>query len=203
MFARDIIPVLPFVAITAAWLTVAAVRAVIASTRPTARAYATTMMALVLVAPSARNVVLLDRLLTRPDNRLVVANALPTLIPAGSLVYHSGETYGRVPFYLSNPPLSVVQCNYDEATGQFTPDGRLPTRIILQRSPLLLYSRVPEGVERLVRDRYELMRRFQVTGTDSPRTYDQQDALFLPLADLAGIDRIGPSFEIYRLRAGG
>ena len=116
-------------------------------------------------------------------------------------MYHSGETYGRVPFYLSDPPLNVVLCDYDEATGQFTPDGRLPTRIILQRSPLLLYSRVPDGVERLVRDRYDLVRRFPVARTDRPRTYDQQDALFLPLADLAGIDRIGPSFEIYRLRA--
>lgn len=200
VFARDMIPIIPFLCITAAWLTVAAVRAVIAPTRSTARSWATALVAFALVALSARNVVLLDRLLTRADNRVVVAKALPALIPAGSLVYHSGETYGRVPFYLSDPPLNVVLCDYDDATSQFTSDGRLPTWIILQRSPLVLYSRVPQGVERLVHERYELVRSFQTTATNKTRVYDQQDALFLPLADLSDIDRIGPSFEIYRVR---
>jgi hypothetical protein len=142
----------------------------------------------------------LDRLLTRPDNRVVVAKALPTIIPSGSLVYQSGESYGQVPFYLSDPRLDVAQSDYDELTGRFNPAGTLPAWIILQRSPLVLYSRVPDGVQRLVRERYELNSRFPVAADDETRIYDQQDAWFLPLAGLAGIERIGPAFEIYRLR---
>jgi hypothetical protein len=200
VFARDVMPVLPFLCITAAWLIVTAVRAIVHANRPRTRAWLTAAMALAVVAPSARNVVLLDRLLMRPDNRVVVARALPALIPSGSLVYHSGESYGRVPFNLSDPPLNVKEWDYDEATGRFTRDGTLPDWIVLQRSPLVLYSRVPDGVQRIVGERYELVSAFPTATDDRSRIYDQQDALFLPLSGLAGVERIGPSFEIYRLR---
>ena len=203
VFARDMMPVLPFLCMTAAWLTVTVVHAVIGASRPRARAWATLATALGLVAPSARNVVLLDRLLTRPDNRVVVARTLPTLIPSGSLVYHSGESYGRVPFHLSDPPLKVEECDYDEGTGRFTRCSALPDWIILQRSPLVLYSHVPDGVQRIVDERYELVSGFPVARDNPARIYDQQDALFLPLAGLAGVERIGPNFEIYRLRSTG
>ena len=84
--------------------------------------------------------------------------------------------------------------------GQFTRDGRLPDWIILQRSPLVLYSAVPDAVQRIAADRYERVRDFPVADERASRRYDQQDALFLPLTGLAGVERIGPSFEIYRLR---
>jgi hypothetical protein len=145
--------------------------------------------------------VLLDRLLMRPDNRVVAARRLPALIPSGSLVYLSGEPYGHVPFYLSDPPLTVQQCEYDERTGRFTRDGTLPDWIVLQRSPLVVDSHVPDGVERIVSERYELVTRFPVATDDPSRIYDQQDALFLPLAGLAGVERLGPSLDIYRLRS--
>ena len=200
VFARDMLPVLPFLCITAGWLTVAAVRAVLSARDQKVRSWATAAVALAIVAPSARDVVLLDRLLTRRDNRVVVARELPGLIPQGSLVYHSGETYGRIPFNLSDPPLKVDLCDFDEATGQFTRGGRLPDWVILQRSPLVLYSRVPEGVQRIVDERYERVREFAVARDSRPRFYDQQDALFLPLNGLGGIERMGPALVPAPLR---
>jgi hypothetical protein len=202
VFARDMLPVLPFLCITAAWLTVTVVHALVGAERPRTRAWVTVAIALAVITPSARNVVLLDRLLSRPDNRVIAARTLPTLIPSGSLVYHSGESFGRVPFQLSDPPVNFEECDYDETTGRFTPDGRLPDWIILQRSPLVLYSRVPDGVLTLVTEGYDLVRIFPVAAEDPSRIYDQQDALFLPLAGLAGVERIGPTFEVYRLRDG-
>ena len=200
VFARDMIPVLPFLCITAAWLTVTGVHTVVGANRPKTRAWATAAAALILVAPSLGNVILLDRLLLRPDNRVVAAKALPVLIPPGSLVYQSGESYGHVPLFMSDTPLNVEMSEYDEATGRFMPDGRLPDWIILQRSPLVLYSRVPDGVEGIVRERYALMRSFPVADDDHARLYDQQDALFMPLAGLVGVERMGPSFDVYKLR---
>ena len=199
VFARDMLPVVPFLCISAGWLTVSAVRTLVPEAGA-ARAWATAAAALAIVAPSARNVVLLDRVLTRADNRVVVARELSGLIPAGSLVYQSGESYGRIPFTLSEPPLRVEMCDFDEARGQFAGDGRLPDWIILQRSPLILYSAVPDAVQRIAAERYERVRDFPVADERASRRYDQQDALFLPLTGLAGIERIGPSFEIYRLR---
>jgi hypothetical protein len=200
VFARDMLPVLPFLCITAAWLLVSAVRAIVPASRSEARAWATVAAALAIIAVPARNVLLLDRILTRADNRVVVARALPQIVPQGSLVYHSGESYGRIPFTLSDPPLRVEMSDFDETRGQFTRGGRLPDWIVLQRSPLVLYSRVPDGVQRIVDERYELVRTFPIADDSRSRLYDQQDALFLPLAGLAGVERIGPTFEIYRLR---
>jgi hypothetical protein len=106
-----------------------------------------------------------------------------------------------VPFALE-PQLHLNESGYDAATGQFTRDGRPPDWIIVQRSPLILYSRVPEGVERIVRERYDLVRAFPVEIGAGVRIYDQQDALFLPLQGLDGVERIGPGFDVYRLRGG-
>lgn len=44
------------------------------------------------------------------------------------------------------------------------------------------------------------VREFTVARDSRPRFYDQQDARFLPLNRLGGIERIGPAFEMYRLR---
>jgi len=199
VFARDMLPVLPFLCIAAACLTVSAVNKIL-ETQPRRRGWAIAVAACVIVAPSAVNVRRLDRILVRPDNRMVVATALPGIIPAGSVVYHSGEQYGQVPFYMTNPPLGLKLIGYDAAANRFAADGSLPAWIILQRSPLTLYSPIPEGVERIVRDQYELIRHFAVGTEAATRVYDQQDALFLPLAGLAGIERLGPTFDIYRLR---
>ena len=46
-----------------------------------------------------------------------------------------------------------------------------------------------------------LARRFPTeTGPAIDRTYDQQDAFYLPLEGLAGLRRPGPSFELYTRR---
>ena len=135
----------------------------------------------------------------RRRRQVVDVDELAALIPAGSTVYHTGEGYGHV--YWA-PELGLHEWRYDEPSGTFGDGARVPQWIVLQRSPLIHYSRIPATVERLVRDRYELVRAFPVTADGTDRLYDQQDAFFLPLDGLAGIERPGPSFEIYRLREG-
>jgi hypothetical protein len=90
---------------------------------------------------------------------------------------------------------------FDKAAGQFTPGS--PEWVLVQRSPLVFYSEVPASFEETLRTNYTLQREFS-TGADSGerRVYDQQDAFYLPLAGFGGIDRPGPSFELYRRHAG-
>jgi len=78
-----------------------------------------------------------------------------------------------VPFDISRPRFIVDECTFDETTNAFVPAGRLPAWIILPRSPLVVYSRVPEGVERIVKARYDLVPRIPATTDDHPRIYDQ------------------------------
>ena len=194
VFARYIIPVLPFLCMTAAWFVVTVVGKLTVQSAPPLRRVAIAVAGLLLVAPSARSVALMDRLLSRQDNRLVAGRALEDLVPVGSTLYQSSGPYG-----LPVPSrLAVHEWRYDETTGGFSPDGRLPDWIVLQRSPLALYSHVAPGLERLVREHYHLVAAFPADRGGAGRTYDQQDAFFLPLDHLEQIDRPGPSFEIYR-----
>ena len=82
VFARYMIPVLPFVCLTAAWLVVAVVRAAVPATAPARRGAAIAIAAILAVAPSAMKVVQIDRLFARTDNRVIVSEALAALIPS-------------------------------------------------------------------------------------------------------------------------
>ena len=199
-FARYIVPVLPFLAIGAAWLVVSAVRACTPLGAARAQGAIIGVAACLVVLPSARNIVLLDRIFTHEDTRLTAARALSHLIPEGSVVYHSGDPYGRVPFDIPGVTLEVNLCDYDEASARFGGGVARPEWIILQRSPLVFYSRVPAGIEQLVRNSYDLVRVFSPGEGTSRAIYDQQDAFFVPLAGLEGTTSPGPRVEVYRAR---
>ena len=122
VFARYILPVVPYLCITAAWLVVALVGALVERSVPeSARRAATSTVragnapafvsrshgftlataALLVSAPGAWSVFQLDRLLSVTDNRVVSAHALATVLPADDLIYQSGSSYGRVPLGLN------------------------------------------------------------------------------------------------------
>ena len=199
VFARYIIPVVPFLCIGAAWLTVEVTRTLGRNMSPAARHLLVATATLAMVAPTAYKTVLLDRLLGTTDNRTVTGRALMGVLPPNSLVYQTGEAYGHVPLALDGRALAVQTARRDANTGQFRP--RDPDWILVQRSPLVLYSAVPPWLERLLEDHYVLARRFPVeTEAGIDRTYDQQDAFYLPLEGLEGLRRPGPSFDLYSRR---
>lgn len=204
VFARYIIPVLPFLCLAGAWAVVEAVRALQRNSAPRTRSLTTAAAAIAVVGPTAASTVALDRLLGTTDNRVVVAQALRDTISPSSLLYQSGERYGYVPTVMDGKPIARP-ARYDEASG-FDPGA--PDWILLQRSPLAIYSAVPASLEAIVTARYELVRRFPVDPLNplndnrSDRLYDQQDAFYLPLSHLRGLARPGPAFELYRKKPG-
>jgi hypothetical protein len=199
VFARYIIPVLPFLCLAAGWLTVETVRMLARGRSPAMQRGLVAAAAFAMVAPTAYNTILLDRLLSTTDNREIVARALAEAVPPGSLFYQSGEPQGHVPLGVAGHELSVRQVLFDADDGRFAPAD--PDWVLIQRSPLLVYSSVPPALERALKDRYVLARSFStVADAGVDMTYDQQDAFFVPLSGLAGIARPGPSFELYRRR---
>lgn len=198
VFARYILPVVPFVCLAAAWFVVWAAQR-LAESRPQWRDGVIAIAAVLMVMPTARTTMLFDRLMSRTDNRVIVSRELAQIIPAGSTLYQSGESYGQVPLGLDGAAMDVHQRTFDRNADRFEPTE--PEWVLLQRSPLRLYSAVPPAVEHIVGERYELQRTF-LTGDSRSRgrLYDQQDAFFLPLTGLEGLERPGPSFELYRRR---
>ena len=121
------------------------------------------------------------------------------VIPAGASFYQTGETYGQIPLGVDGRSITVRQVSFDAGTGSFNPIE--PEWVLVQRSPLAIYSVVPAELEAVLRERYEVARSFPSGAPGPPgRVYDQQDAFFLPLTKLAGLERAGPAFELYRKR---
>ena len=199
VFARYVLPVLPFLCITAAWFTVQAARLLSRGRSPAFRDGLIAAGAVAMLMPTAYKTLLLDRLLGTTDNRTITGRALMDILPPDTLVYQSGEAYGHASLAPDGRPLPVRTATYDEATGRFRPAD--PDWIVVQRSPLILYSAVPPRLERLLQERYALVRRFPTEeGSRTDRTYDQQDAFYLPLVGLEGLRRPGPEFELYKRR---
>jgi hypothetical protein len=203
VFTRYSLPLVPFLALTAAWFVVSVGRWLVPASAPRLRAATITVLALAGIAPSALNTLRLDVVFTREDNRVVAFRALSSLIRQESTVYLSGGQYGRVPFRLGASRLHVRRMGFDEAAGRFTPVGAgfpdMPDWIVIQRSDLLIYSRVPAAVEDIVRQHYRLVRCFDAYDDRPGRIYDQQDAFFYPVRGLAGVYRLGPNIELYEL----
>jgi hypothetical protein len=199
VFARYIIPVLPFLCLAAAWLTVELARTLARGTSSSFRRGLIAATAVGMVTPTAYKTVRLDRLLGTTDNRTVAGRSLVRILPAGSLFYQSGEAYGHVPLTVDGRRADVRIARYDDRAGVFRPED--PDWILVQRSPLVLYSAVPDSLERLLHDRYVVARRFPTaTRRGIERIYDQQDAFYLPLAGLEGLRRPGPEFDLYTKR---
>lgn len=199
VFARYILPVIPFLCVGAAWLLVEAVRMLARRNAVSTRRALLAAATLVVVAPTAYKTLLLDRLLGTTDNRAIAGRALIDMLPADSVFYQSGEAYGHVPLSMDGREANVRLARFMADTGRFTPDN--PDWILVQRSPLVLYSDVPPALERLLREQYTLARQFPTESRPGiARVYDQQDAFYLPIDGLEGLTRPGPSFELYRRR---
>ena len=204
VFARYVLPVIPFLCMTAAWFIVWTVRGVMRHTSPAWTRAAIAIVALAMVAPTAWQTLQADRLLAATDNRVIASRALADLVPEGSVVCQTGGPDGRVPFALEGRSPTITESEWDENAKQFT---ALPAWVVVQRSPLVLYSAVPEALERVLRDDFDLVTRYptespgaSATSTRVDRLYDQQDAFYLPLRGLDGLERPGPEFEVYRRR---
>jgi hypothetical protein len=108
--------------------------------------------------------------------------------------------YGKVQF---SSPRAYVAFEYDDETRRFTREGaavdEFPEYVIVQRSPLVLYSRVPESLRPLLEAQYDLVRSFKTGSEAVPASrYDAGDAFFIPMSGLEGLSRPGPDFYVYR-----
>lgn len=204
VFARYIEPVIPFLCLAAAWTVATGVRLAARSEAhaPASRSQsiAIAVTALLFVTPTAWSTIQLDRLLSRTDNRVVAAHALADVLPGSDLIYQSGSSYGRVPLGIDGRGAELPEATFDADSAAFAPAE--PAWILVQRSPLVMYSRVPETLERVLRERYRLVTAFptDATADNVDRLYDQQDAFYLPLAGFSGLRRPGPAFELYQRR---
>ena len=204
VFARYVLPIVPFLALTAAWLVVTLSRWMLPTARAQARGLATAAVAGLLILPSARDVWHLDRAMSRDDTRVVAARSLARVARPGQRVHRSGGMSGRVPFDLHGLRVDLDDVGFDLAHRSFTyADGTAapdPDWLVVQRSPLVVYSDVPLELDVVAATRYRLIETIKATDERDGRVYDQQDAFFCPLSGLDGVKRLGPNVFLYQRR---
>lgn len=75
-----------------------------------------------------------------------------------------------------------------------------PTWLMIEDYPLEHYSAVPTEVRALAEGRYDEVHVERATEGPTDGVFDQQDALYLPVAGFSGFTRMGPTLHLYRLR---
>jgi uncharacterized membrane protein len=201
VFARYMIPVIPFLCVGSGYLVSLGVGAM-RSRKPAAGVLAA-VAAMALAWPSATKVGRLDSLLSKPDNRLLAAGWMEKNLDKSSSLWQTGSVYGKVQFLSS---FGNGEWTYDEDGRMFKKNGLstsdIPELILYQRSALALYSSVSAEVLSLLKSRYALVQTFRTGGAFLHESqYDASDAFFIPLVGLETIQRPGPEFELYLRRA--
>lgn len=196
VFARYIVPVVPFLCLTAAWAVVNAGRSLAAwSSRPTLAPMTTWGLALLVVAPSAWSVVQFDRLLARTDSRVLAARWVELRFPNGASIAEVGRRSTNL-FFLPEGPATPSRYRTTMVTDDAAEVGE-PDMVVVPRSLFDPGAVMPARATALASHYTPL---YVVDAQDLSAkgvVYDWQDEFYLPLTGFAGIQRPGPNFTIY------
>ena len=205
LFFRYVIPVVPFLCVTAAYLVCWGVSEAVARLpirrEPSAfvPAIASALVALAVVWTGAARTLAFDRIMAKTDSRVVVADWFEKNVPPGSTVVQSGSVYGRARF---PGALGYREWRWDGGRRVFLLDNKrlsakdAPEWIVMQDSPLP--SGNQEILTDLVKDRYELVSAIQAFSASSDLVYDQQDMFFVPFSGFEHVVRPGPNFSVFK-----
>ena len=200
VFVRYIIPVVPFLCITAAIAVVEVCRRV-ARAAPINLAACTAVAACLVALPSITSVVEFDRLLAMPDSRELARAWIDARRQPGDWLH---EESGIQVYPDFGRPQDIHVSTFDAGRRVFlSQDGKIvsPAWVVLGKSPLAGYTTpLPELLE-VVDQQFTRAAVFMPTTADeSPETFDQQDKFFLPFHDFSRRLRPGPEIHVYRRR---
>lgn len=193
VFVRYMIPVVPFLCLGAgAAIALVADRA----WRPRWGARVVGIGLTILCGlPTASKAIAFDRVLARTDSRVLAADWAAQHVEPNASILFTGE-----PLQLADRgvklPYDIWRWNGD--AGRLLRGGERPGWIIVEESPLVLYSPHPNELTPIL-DRYVFRHRI-VAMHGQTHVYDQQDAFFLPLDGFTGVLRPGPNFSMYSRR---
>jgi hypothetical protein len=193
VFARYIIPVIPFVCLTAAHAVTetaewTGVRLRRAQWKPALAA----LTVVCLSWPSVQSILGFNRIVSRTDSRVLVRAWLEQYVPPGSTIAQLGTDGGHV-LVFQHDSSEVKYIRSD-----LTQPGARPDIVIVNTSPLVAQNRLSSRQVRILSRDYE--RAIVVNAVDldeHANIYDWQDDFFVPLTGFTGIERPGPNLTIH------
>jgi hypothetical protein len=202
-YARWMVPVIPFLCLTAGVLIDRVADAAGSVIRvPYAPAIVSVAIVLVAGGSTLAQSIAFDRLMTRTDTRVLGASWIESEFPAGATVYQTGMPYGHLQ---PRPADRYPSCGFDNRSGRFTIHAHpvTPEVVVVLDSPLTVFDRVPEPLSPALAANYDLAAIF--TGIDSAggrrAVYDQQDAFYAPFSSFSDVPRPGPGVRIFVRRS--
>lgn len=204
LFFRYTIPIVPFLCLTAAYIVWEA--AVWLGTRRSVPLWprvvtpaALVVLSAIVIGPSALNLWRFDRIISRTDNRVLVAEWFEQHVPAGSSVLQSGSRYGLAQFHRR---LGYTEWVWNNRRRRFDVNDRpaegRPDWIVVQESPLP--SATQDQVTELLAGDYVLVNTLKAVSLKGSRIYDRQDMFYVPFSGLQYVTRPGPNFTLYARR---
>jgi hypothetical protein len=189
VFARHMVPVVPFLCLGAAYL-IAESASWLARRlrRPQWGPALVTLGVIGALWPSVHSVVMFDRLIARTDNRLLARRWVEQRFQAGTTIAQIGERGGHVFLH------DATEVRY--TTIDFSPGGLQPDIVIVKSSPLTAAPDLGD-MDRVLKTDYTLGFASDVAQHDPRNVYDLQDEFYLPLAGFRRIDRPGPNLKVY------
>lgn len=192
VFARYIIPVVPFLCLTAGYAVTEGAEWVSARAGRTKWKPALVSACIVCVAwPSAHSVIRFNRLIARTDSRVLAREWLERHVPPGSTVAQLGTDGGQVLLF----QMDASEVKYVRA--DLARPGARPDVVIAHSSPLSQNAPGAREVRILSRDYDAVMAVNAVASDERANIYDWQDDFFLPLTGFKRIERPGPNLTIH------
>jgi len=189
VFARHMLPVVPFLCLAAAYFIAEGAGWLAARLRRPQWSPALVTVGLIgALWPSVHSVVMFDVLMARTDNRLLARRWVEQRFRAGTTIAQIGQLGGHV--FLHDD--SEVRYT----TIEFAREGLRPDIVIVQSSALM--AAPPLGdMDHVLSTDYTLGFASEVAAPDPRNVYDWQDEFYLPLAGFHGVGRPGPNLKVY------
>ena len=212
VFARYMIPLVPILCATAAVAIVAAVGGL-----PRRRLAASLALAALVAAPSLRDAIAFDRVVSRTDSRVLAARWLASRVSPDATVFLVGAVFADPPLFLrwrkaydpfpwpprvwadrlllpQGPRHLRVRNAMDPAFDAIARDLRVGW-VVVAESPLLAYGPTASLDRRL--PGFRKVASFEGVGHHPEMRFDLQDAFYVPFAGASHAPRPGPNLHVY------
>jgi len=203
VFARYMIPIVPFLCLLAA-VGIDCVADALSSAlnRAHLRGAVTAALIVLVMLPTAVASVTFDRLMTATDTRVLAGNWIASTFPSGLSMYQNGLGHAQTQ---PRPRERYPQYTFNERTNRFEAEGgekAAPDLIVILDSPLTAYTETSAVIGAIVADRYTLIRAFEGAGERARPgvVFDQDDAFFAPYSGMEDVKRPGPNIRVFQRR---
>ena len=212
VFARYMIPLVPILCTTAAVAIAAA-----GARLPRGRLAASLALAALVAAPSLRDAIAFDRVVSRTDSRVLAARWLAPRVSPDATVFLVGAVFADPPLFLRwrkaydpfpwpprvwadrlrlppGPRHLRVRNAMDPAFDALARDPRVGW-VVVAESPLLAYGPTASLERRL--PGFRKVASFEGVGHHPEMRFDLQDAFYVPFAGASHAPRPGPNLHVY------